>query len=345
MANYEIQSRIVNTTDQDVVDEMVDEVSELMRSDSDPRWNDAYRYAASYIDGLYDEFTPEIAECSRLFGRRIGAIALAYSDLQYGRDETTPRLYGGSAEQDVLATYHHSGHSRRFVRDMFRYHATRPGDFSDDDLSLFPVIGGFHDAKMGNGRGTDERQSALFAGRVLRALGGLSLRDVKVRGTVAAIRATTWDVKRAAQAADLNEGYFHMQQAAAVADLLPLFDRSGPLVSLSLIPEVMTMEATDNVLSKVALERGFDLSRASITDCMEFIDHDPDLGRVFGNFLETQPGFLRNFTPADLDLDSHFTSRVDNTDLFIELNKSYIPGRSMGALATYEVAKEYSFVA
>jgi hypothetical protein len=342
MKMSEIMRRPQAVTDKEVVDGMMMDLEDRMDSSPHSAWSGAYEYATSYIDGLYDEFTPELDDENRRFGRLLGGVALAYADLQYGHSEISPRLASGSVENDVLPTYHHSGHPRAFVRDMFRYSAARPGTYSDDEKALFPISGGLHDIKMYNGRINDERQSALFAVALMHKLGRVAPNDPRPQKVKAAIMATTWDIQRAAQNFQPEDEHPHMQQAGAVADLLPMFDERGPRVSLALGPEMMTMNTYDNILSRVAQEQGFELDGTPVDECLEFIDSHPELGAVFGNFLRGQPGFYRNFEPADPALDQYFPGREANVGFFDEHSQLYVPGRKLGAVATYEAAKAYS---
>lgn len=326
MAQYETDTMLV---DEAVVTGMFDEIDTYLTDEAQAsEWSTAFTDAQDYTREMYAAFTPELTPALREVGILLGGITLAYAEVQYGKDELTPKIYHGHHEDGLLASYHNAGHHRRFVHDLFTYAAARnsrePGTFNAAHYLRFPAIGGAHDAKMGNGRGNDERQSALFGARLMQKI-GLTLDQDPLTQT--AIEATTWTVATASQAVDPSKGFLAEQQAAAVADLLPMFDRRGPYVSLLLAPEIFMDQLHGQALTLEAQRSGFQLDEASVEACFAFFDENETAGRMFATYLEGLAAFYENFTPADLNLDSMFPGRSANIDFIRELNYGYKRGQ------------------
>lgn len=327
--------------DQQVVGRLLTKL-EVCRRDGGDGWANAHADASRYIDDLYEQLTPHLDETKRGGARLVGATALAFVDLHYGRDAQRPRLYSGSVEQNVVATYHNGAHAREFMRGMLAYmvqqNQQQAGQYDDDDLAMAPAVGATHDAVMGNGRGADERQSGLFAVALSRWLGAAGLRPQALRAT---IEATTWDSVKSAQAVRPERGWARQQRAAAVADLLSLFDRRGPLASISLVPEDFSKQMHDRLFTSEAEAAGFRVEGASIDTLMEFIDQRPRLQQQLRQTLEGLPGFYRGFVPADAQLDQLYQERENNVAFLKRLEGVYASAE-MGAVAILHMAREHA---
>lgn len=287
----------------------------------------AHAEAARFIGGLYDEFVPRVNDAARSKGVALGAVGLALAEARYGRDEHSPKLYGGSYESNVLATYHHGAHPRRFMRGTFQYAAAanelRPGTYDDAAFGQFPGIAALHDIIMGNGRGHDERQSGLLAARLLPRFG---FTPAEVESTVAGIDATTWCDERQAQAVDPAKTHLNYQRAAAVGDLLAPFTRSGMYEAVCLFVEDMCKRGHDQILVHEARARGFALGKVGVAECVEFIDGSERLRAKFGRLLLGQAAFFETFKPADPELDDLFPGRAANVAFAIECGEAFVRG-------------------
>lgn len=340
MMNYEV------TQNQDVLDEAVvadalTEIEQYVQAENEQDWADKYTDAGTYIDALYDTFAPEVGEQARMIGRIVGATGLALAEVRYGRDEYSPKLYGGSYEDRVLATYHHGGHPRTFIKNMFAYaqkvNEYNPDTYSEHELARFPGVGAFHDLIMGNGRGHDERQSARFAGEFMAQIGFSLAPDEE---TEAGVLATTWNAERCMQAVDDNKPHVEMQRAAAVADLLSIFDQSGPYQGICVVVEDMCKRMNDRLFVSEADMAGFSLVGASIEDCMRFIDTNDRVRAIFADALAGQAGFFANFKPVDARLDEMFPGRTANVQFMEELNGHYAQG-NLSALDVLHACRDF----
>ncbi len=327
--------------DEQVVADALAEIEEHLRTGSDTAWAEKYFDAGAYIDKLYDEFVPEADERVRMTGKIIGAAGLALAEVRYGHDEYSPKLYGGSYEDRILATYHHGGHPRMFIRNMFKYAAkvneVEPDTYGDDAFARFPGIGAFHDLVMGNGRGNDERQSALLAASFMTDLGFTLVDD---EPTVAGVLATTWDADNNAQAVNAEQPFVEYQRVAAVADLLSVFEKSGPYQGLCVVIEDMCKRMNNRLFVVEADAAGFSLNDVSIEDCMRFVDSNPAVRARFTEMLAGQAGFFANFTPADPRLDEMFPGRAENVQFMVELNEHYAAG-TMSAVDVLHAARDF----
>ncbi|HLZ15283.1 MAG TPA: hypothetical protein VKQ34_04845, partial [Candidatus Saccharimonadales bacterium] len=172
MATYELTTEQA-ALDQQAVGDLFAEIQDYLRAADDEVWNRVFQDQLAFIDGVYDTFAPEVNAEARSIGRLLGAAGLTLAVKRYGNDEQSPRLYGGTVENSVLATYHHAGHPRQVIENMFRYAAAvnreQPGTYTNTDFALFPGEGAFHDLSVGNGRENDERQSGrLLSGYATR---------------------------------------------------------------------------------------------------------------------------------------------------------------------------------
>lgn len=340
MKNYEV-SEMQDTLDATVVTDALTEIEQYLQAESDQDWADKYTDAGAYIDTLYDTFTPEISEQARMIGKIVGATGLALAEVRYGRDEYSPKLYSGSYEDRVLATYHHSGHPRRFIRSMFAYaqkvNEYDPGTYGEHELARFPGVGAFHDLIMGNGRGHDERQSARLASEFMAQIGFSLTADEE---TEAGVSATTWDAARCMQAVNEDQPYVEMQRAAAVADLLSIFDASGPYQGICVLVEDMCKRMNDSLFVVEADTAGFSLVGVSIEDCMRFVDSNDRVRAKFAEALAGQAGFFANFRPADVRLDEMFPGRAANVQFMEELNEQYAQG-NLSALDVLYACRDF----
>ena len=341
MSSYETSGQETAAIDRHVVGHLLTELEACSAGEDTERWAEAVQTAGQFVDGLFNEFVPDLGVDRQTFGRMIGGTALAFMDWRYGSNEMQPRIYSGTVEQNVIATYHNGGHARRVMRDMFRYavrcNEQEPGTYGNDNFKRFPGIAGHHDAILGNGRGNDERQSALLAVELMLRLGLASHRD---EATGIPIEATTWDVVKQTQAVDPARGHVESQRAAAVGDLMPLFDRRGPYLSVCLAPEDLSLKRYDQIFIREADEVGFALVGASVDDCLGLIDQRPRLREAYGNFLKGQSGFYKLFTPADPQLDQSFPGRAQNVEFMQTLSRLYASG-SLSALGTIAVCRTY----
>jgi len=341
MTNFE-QSPTQEAIDEQVVGAIVPRIEAYLQGDVSPEQQAAYLDAGRYIADLYDEFAPETAAEARETGTVLGAAGLALVQERFGRDEYSPKLYGGSYENRVLATYHHAGHSRMFIRSMFVYAAKvnqqEPGTYGPDEYMRFPAIGAFHDLIMGNGRGHDERQSALLASRLMQRVQGATAEDEE---TAAGVAATTWDDQLGAQSVKDGQSHLRYRRAAGVADLLSsVFEATGPYAAVCLMIEDMCKRKEDQLFVKEADAAGFSLEGATIEDCLQFVDTVPVLQARFAEILGGQAGFAAGFKPADPRLDAMFAGRSANVAFRRELSERYNAG-DMSALQTLQASRDF----
>lgn len=340
MTHYELDTA-QDIIDQAVVTEALTEVDQYLQTESEQNWTAMYTGADAYIETLYDTFTPEVSEQARMIGKIVGATGLVLAEVRYGKDEYSPKLYGGSYENRVLATYHHSGHPRKFIHDMFAYaqkvNEREPGTYGDHELARFPGVGAFHDLIMGNGRGHDERQSAHLASEFMTQIGFSLTSDEE---TKAGVSATTWDAKRRMQAVEDSQPHVEMQRAAAVADLLSIFEPSGPYQGICVVVEDMCKRMNDRLFVVEADAANFSLVGASIEDCMRFIDSNDRVRTKFADALAGQAGFFANFRPADTRLDEMFPGRNANVQFMEELNEQYAQG-NLSALDVLNASRDF----
>ena|SRR2546421_5051125 len=301
----------------------------------------AYHEAWEYIEGLYTEFAPQASQRVRSLGTLIGANALTFVGLRYGFNDTHPGLYGGDVEQDVIATYHHAGHTRGVIRDMFRYAAVvnqqDPETYTEDSLLRIPVVGGFHDAIIGSGRGVDERLSAALAVYFMDGIGAALLTDPE---TSVGICASIWNPVLQRQSVNPGLGYLPMQRAMAVGDMMPLFDERGPYEGVAHGIEELSKVMYDRIYTMEARAAGFRLAGRSVDECVEFIDSREALRRAYGNYLGRQVNLFRTFQPADPRLDEMFTGRPLNVQRMEDLHQNYMAGK-LNAIGTLAVSRNY----
>jgi hypothetical protein len=340
MTNFE-QPLSQEIIDQQAANALLPQAELYLQGAQTPEKQAVYQAAGRFVSELYDEFTPDISKEAREVGTVLGAAGLALVEERFGHDEYSPKLYGGSHESRVLATYHHAGHSRMFIRNMFAY-ATKvnelePGTYGPEAFARFPGIGALHDSVMGNGRGNDERQSALLAGGLMRRVVGMSGEDPE---TVAGVDATTWNDTLKAQSVEDGQPYLPYRRVAAVADLLSLFTEASPYLSVCVAVEDLCKQQKGQLLTREADAAGFSLEGASIEDCLQFIDTSPALRAAYGEMLGGQAAFGANFKPADPRLDTFFPARAANAVFKQEMAERYAAG-DMSALQTLQASRDY----
>lgn len=313
--------------DQEVVSRTLGQIQEYLREQAQDPLLKGHREASQFIDGVYDQYAPEVPPEHRIWGKILGGAALALAKERYGRDELSPELFSGSYEQDVLATYHHAQHPRGFIVDAFRYarvvNRIEPDTYHTEHYVRFPIIGAFHDLVMGNKRVNDERQSAILASEVTCAVGMGFLPD---EPTYLATESTTWNIELKRQSFDETKDYLEYQRAACVADLLPLFDKRGPYQGICCVVEDFSKNMHGNVLNEEAAKLGVSLVGISIDDCMHLIDSSPVLRAKYAEALCSQTDFFINFQPADPRLDAMFPGRADNIMLLESIRDDYLAG-------------------
>jgi hypothetical protein len=296
----------------------------------------------AYLETVLNELVPTMDEQSRMTAVVVGGAALGYVRDKYGFDEYSPKLFSGTAEQDVLATFHHAGHSRRVVRDMLRYavavNEQRPETYTHNDLAKLAIIGSFHDTVMGNKRGTDERQSGKFANQYLRAIGGLLIADPEIQ---IAIEASTWDEKAMTQSYNPVKGYTNAQLAMCSGDHMSTLEPNAPYISITLAPEDASRKFNDQILTRAAKAAGFSLIGATIEDCLDFMDSNDTLRTWYGNYLGSNITFMQNFQPADPELPNIFpTTRQANVAHMRDMHERYL-AREIGAVDTLILSRDY----
>lgn len=344
-ANCESQAQL----DQQIVEQTIENIQRYIdqsADDEDSQWHNAFGRHHAFIQGLFEAYAPEVPRLARGFFGGLGATALALAEVTYGSDEMHPKLYSGTYEQNVLATYHHVGHSRGVTEDMFRYAATRNQRYPDDPFTKhsfgrFAIIGPAHDEIMANDRGNDERQSALLATDLVYSFGLLAHpRDPEI---YEGISSTRWDDVRKRQSVDPSRGFLKTQQATCCADLMPICDRRGVYQAVCLAPEDFTKNRYNRALTHEAAAMGVSLDGASAETCMQIIDESKLLQTMLRDFLQEESDFFRTFTPADKELDSYFTGRQDNIDLLDGIVTDYKPDKpgSLTAAGVLERARDY----
>lgn len=130
----------------------------------------------------------------------------------------------------------------------------------------------------------------------------------------------------------------------AVGDLASLFDRRGPYQGICLAPEDLSKRRYDQVFTQEARAAGFVVARATVDDCLQFIDARPTLQAAYGTYLAGQAGFFETFTPADPDLDDMFPGRTNNVQLALELDRAYNNSSVAGRISAYDtllIAREF----
>ncbi|HEU4914827.1 MAG TPA: hypothetical protein VFT16_05530 [Candidatus Saccharimonadales bacterium] len=331
----------IEQIDRQAVNETIADIQTYLQIENDSRQHEAYTGAVTFIDSLYEQYTPDMPVADRMYGKLLGAVGLARAELRYGKDEFSPHIYGGSYEDQVIATYHHANHPRGFIANAFRYatavNQRRPGTYDREAFIRIPVIGAYHDAIMGNGRGNDERQSARLATELMTKLGFTLLADTK---TTVAIDATTWDDELKKQSVNEQKPHLEYQRLGAVPDLLPIFDRRGPYEGICVLIEDMSKRLHDQILTREAGALGMSLVGVTIDDCLQLVDQSPVLREKYGRMLAGQIPFYESFKPGDPDLDQYFPGRGDNIVLLREVSDAYNAGR-LSAHDTLLVTREY----
>jgi len=327
--------------DRQEVEDVVVSMEAHLRTQVDAVFQDTWKQQATFIEGLFEQYAPEVSEEKRLVAQLLGATGLTFIAERYGIDEHHPRIYSGNYEQRVLAAYHHLGHSAGFIENAFMYgtavNKVRPGTYDSTAFLHFPIIGAYHDPIMGNGRGNDERQSAILGSEMFMRLGFLLTPDEETRE---GILATGWNPKRKQQSVDPTRPHLEYQVASGVSDLLPLNDRRGPYQTICCIVEDMTKKMHGQVLTRVANEKHISLAGIGVNDCLDIIDHSDTLHAAFGKILKGQTAFYEQFTPADPGLDELFPGRPKNIAFLGTINSAYAAGK-IGARQALAMAKEY----
>jgi hypothetical protein len=157
----------------------------------------------------------------------------------------------------------------------------------------------------------------------------------------AAIRATTWDTARNAQAVEPSAGWEAQQVSAAVADLAPLFQPHGPAISISLAPEDLAKGAYEHILTHEAGLSGFTVAGASLEQLLSFVDQRLRLREAYGTFLGRNALLYRHFMPADPQLDVFYTERQRNTAFMEALVEGHASG-TITALGSLHNARAYA---
>jgi hypothetical protein len=327
--------------DDQIIAETIGDLQTYLQVETEQRDREAFWEAGEYIDSLYDKYAPEISQGDRMLAKILGGLGLARAEMRYGKDEFSPRFYGGRYEDKVIATYHHAGHPRSFIENSFKYavkvNEVEPGTYDTGAFIRLPIIGAFHDNVMGNGRGNDERQSAALAAEMMQRLGFTLMPD---EPTYAAIEATTWSDELKRQSVDDTKPFLPYQRVAAVSDLLPMFDRRGPYQGLCVLPEDMSKRMHGQILTKEAALAKVSLIGASVDDCMDLIDRSEVLSERYGELLHGQGDFFENFKPGDPRLDEFFPGREENVHLLREISSAYHAG-SLTARETLEVTRDF----
>ncbi|HKR81926.1 MAG TPA: hypothetical protein VJR27_02910 [Candidatus Saccharimonadales bacterium] len=339
MTNYENSAQALE--DRRVVDEAIAGLETQLQLQTEGAWRGTWEQTGRFIEGLYQQYAPEVSEQGRLIGQLLGATGLTNVILRYGADEHHPKLYSGSYEKRVLATFHHGGHSSQFIENCFLYaskvNELRPGTYDEGAFTRFPIIGGNHDLIIGNGRGNDEHQSAMLSSEMVMRVGfSLNPDEPTFEGTL----ATLWDEKRERQSVDPSRPCVEYQVASAVADFLPIFDRRGVYQALCCIVEDMTKKLQGQILTNEADVAGFSLVGAGVEDCLEFIEDVEVLRAKYKEQLARQVRLFRDFRPADPELDQLFTGRPENIGLLDDLNTAFAAGR-ISARKTLLIARDF----
>jgi hypothetical protein len=314
--------------DREAVEGAMGQMAHYIGSTTGEAWADSCMRASDYIDSLYKKFTPEISMQARFVGKIVASAGFAFLELRYGKDEYSAKLYSGTYEENVLATYHPARHSFQFLYNEFLYadavNKREPGTYGDAEFARFPIIASFHDPIMGNERPNDERQSARLAGEFMCRIGMTLTPDEAVE---AGILATTWDSNRKMQAVGPpTMPYAKYRRAAGVADLLTVFRDTGVYDGITLFPENFCKQENNQLFAREAAAVGFELEGASIDDCMKLVDSRSVLQQKYQGFLHGQAGFFKNFTPADPKLDEMFPGREQNIDRVKRLAIAYDRG-------------------
>ena len=305
-------------------------------------WEDSCMRASDYIDSLYKKFAPDISLQARFIGKIVASSGFAFLEMRYGKDEYSPKLYSGTYEQNVLATYHPARHSFQFLYNEFLYAAAvnkrKPGTYGDAEYARFPIIAAFHDPIMGNERGNDERQSARLAAEFMCRIGITLTPDEEV---MAGINATAWNNAKKTQAVGKpNLPHAKYRRAACAADLLTVFMDTGVYDGVTLFPEDFCKQEHKQLFTREAQAVGFSMTGASIDDCMQLVDSRPILQKKFGEFMHGQANFFETFTPADPHLDEMFPGREQNLDRLHHLTTAYDRG-DIGAHDALVIARSY----
>jgi hypothetical protein len=356
MAYAETISREQEILDDIEVNRVLAEI-EAYQNEPDSAWAETYDRAVMYIDGLYEEYVPTMDARRRVAGAHLGGLIGAYLELTYGNDSMTPKLYGGSYEQGVIATYHHAQHSRDFLRGMLSYavqcnNSSEEPEFTDEDFQIFPNIALSHDAIMGNGRGHDERQSSKLAARLPERLPEFlnqrslvpiprELIVVEDPATIVGVSATTWDDKANTQAIDPSKGFLRFQKAAGVGDFFASYGKEGAVKSIELTPETFTKKAQGQILTHVAKEVGFSLKDASVDGCLQLIDVRPELTAAYGPSINGASGFFAGLKSADPRMEVMHPGRPDTIHLLGYIAQGFNEGR-WNAYGSLGVAREYA---
>jgi len=338
--SYEQGILVEKELDQRIVEATLADLGAFIDAQENERFDAATLEAKQFITGLYDTYAPEINSTARMIGTMLGAAGLVFLAERFGADDMHPKMYSGTHEREVLATFHHVGHSRDFIEAEFAYaqkvNQVTPGTYGPSAFMRFPVIGSLHDGIMGNGRGNDERQSGQLGGQLLCALGMSLTPDEPIKY---GIGSTAWKEKIMEQSFDPQEPYVEYQLASCTADLLPLHLRGGPRRALGVISEDMCKQMNDRVLVREAKAAGFVLARASVETCYAFMDTSETLREVCGQKLRQQKRFFETFKPADERLDAFFPGRSDNIDFLGDLCDAH--DRREPGTVLLEMAREY----
>lgn len=302
-----IQERI----NQEVVDAKFAEMTSYLTSKED-EWLHSYYDARNFVNELYDTYTPNISKRQRFIGTLLGAGALAYAEILYGKDEYSPKMYSGQFEQNVIAMYHHGTHPRDMLEGMFEYatiiNSFRPGYYNNEAFGRFPLIAGFHDLIMGNKRGNDEDQSRLLAVDMMRGMGYIILPPEPGEEPVCdGIDATKWDAEKNRQLIVRGQPNMKYRRAAGVGDLITLLKPNGTYKGICIGIEDNTKKMHDQVLTRVANERGFNLEGKSLHEVAEFYGASDELKARFVKNVLGQIGVLKSIRLADYRLNRSTT--------------------------------------
>lgn len=313
------------------------------QEDPDSGWEGYFQEAEEVIDGLYNHYAPELSAAQRALGREIGATGLAFLSIKYGPDEYAPRQYSGTYEEGVPATYHPARHSYGFMGNKFLYMRDVNEQYGlgvvydELDFANAPVDAVLHDAIMGNGRGNDERQSALLAAHLMRERGAS---EESVRRSVAGIDATTWDDEISAQSVRETDPYLWNRRAAAVADMKAgVFDPRAVYEGQALFVEDYSKQREKRLFVVQAGLHGFEVEGKTVDDYMEFVDWCEPLRQAYGRHASNQGIFCRTFQPADPHLDELYPGRTANAEWYEDAAAEF-HGGSMGAHDILLAARE-----
>ena len=319
--------------DRKVVKDTINQMQAYVDTTAEQQWEATYTYYRDQVEDLIQTYAPQLGMASRLGMSAVSGSFLAFHEYKYGRDEYHPKQYSGAVEKNVLCTYHHAAHPLGSLDYAYRYAVERnhrePGTFSDEDLAWLPAVCTPHDLIMGNGRGHDERQSALLSIEVVTKLGLLMLPEGPI---VPGITASGWNAQKQRQDFNRKHGYFPVQQAMCIGDLGSLGDQHYLYQAVCIAAEDAGKLMHGRILQRQAAAAGVPLLGATVETCMELFDERPILMDYYKNvFWPKQLSLLTAYPKkaADPKIDSYpgFGGRLQNIDDATALSADLQAGR------------------